>query len=165
MSPRNWNEMKQKYGKTINKKLGPVSEVNDILAKLVGRRIALGLTQSEVARRVGIKQPALARMENFAIIPRMDTLIKLSSVLGLKFTIIEAKKTMLTQDDYNQYLSRGAYYGTMPLKIGLISQICERREIPDVKPIGDYWNEVNKLEWIKYDRGGMKYNVPNETKH
>lgn len=65
----------------------------EILAQLVeamiARRRELGLTQEEVAKRSGIKQSAVARLENGAAIPRLDTLVKVAISLGLDFQLIK----------------------------------------------------------------------------
>ncbi|MGC4854444.1 helix-turn-helix domain-containing protein [Micromonospora sp. DT4] len=49
-------------------------ETHRILDSLVGLRRALRLTQTAVARRMGIKQPALSEFENEASDPRLSTL-------------------------------------------------------------------------------------------
>jgi len=43
----------------------------------------LGLTQEEVARRMGISRPALAQMERSDAKPRFSTLKKIAAALGI----------------------------------------------------------------------------------
>lgn len=42
------------------------------------------LTQNELAARAGMKQPALARLENSTVIPRKATLAKLAEAMGIE---------------------------------------------------------------------------------
>lgn len=54
------------------------------LAKLRERR---GLSQAEVARLTGMKQPQIARLESGAYFPQLGTLRKLLAVLGGKLEL------------------------------------------------------------------------------
>jgi len=54
------------------------------LAKLRERR---GLSQTELARRTGMKQPQIARLESGAHLPALATLQKLLGVLGGKLEL------------------------------------------------------------------------------
>jgi ribosome-binding protein aMBF1 (putative translation factor) len=49
---------------------------------LVGYRAAHGLSQRQLAARVGMKQSAVARLESGDIEPKMSTLLRLSRALG-----------------------------------------------------------------------------------
>lgn len=82
-----WDDIRSKYEKVIEDSLGPVISVDEIILKIIQRRLALGLTQTEVARRAGIKQSAVARLESFSIIPRLDTLIVMLEALDLEINI------------------------------------------------------------------------------
>jgi len=56
--------------------------------KLKTLRISRGLTQVELAKKLGIKQPSLARLENGAVTnPTLDTVRRLARVL--KCTVVE----------------------------------------------------------------------------
>lgn len=46
-------------------------------------RLRAGLTQQQLAARVGISQPALARIESGRISPRIDTLARLLRACGM----------------------------------------------------------------------------------
>ncbi|MCL5264534.1 MAG: helix-turn-helix domain-containing protein [Chloroflexi bacterium] len=54
---------------------------------LIGARLAAGLTQKQLAERVGTSQAAIARLESGAQLPSVNTLYRLAVVLGLQFTI------------------------------------------------------------------------------
>jgi transcriptional regulator with XRE-family HTH domain len=47
-------------------------------------RLRAGLTQHELARRAGISQPALARIESGRVIPRVDTAARLLHECGMR---------------------------------------------------------------------------------
>ena len=51
-------------------------------------RLRAGLTQEEVARRAGISQPALARLESGRITPRVDTAQKILHVCGMSLELL-----------------------------------------------------------------------------
>ncbi|WP_082927199.1 helix-turn-helix domain-containing protein [Paenibacillus oryzisoli] len=48
-----------------------------------------GLTQIEVAKKVGLSQAQIARLENSSQIPRVDTLIKVAIALGMQVQLSE----------------------------------------------------------------------------
>ena len=61
----------------------------DKLAQLIGRnarvaRGALGLTQSEIAERVGLATEVYGRLERGSMLPSVPTLVKLADVLQVK---------------------------------------------------------------------------------
>jgi transcriptional regulator with XRE-family HTH domain len=52
-----------------------------------GLREAQQLSQSELARRMGSTQPAIARLEAGRVAPRLDTLDRAAAALGLELLI------------------------------------------------------------------------------
>jgi transcriptional regulator with XRE-family HTH domain len=54
---------------------------------IIRARLNGSLTQAELAERMGVKQPAVARMETGPFDPRLTTLRKLASALGVRFEI------------------------------------------------------------------------------
>lgn len=63
------------------------NDVSDIIIKLIKRRIDLKMSQRDLAKKTGIKQPMIARIENFDAIPRLDTLVKIARALNLKIEL------------------------------------------------------------------------------
>ena len=54
---------------------------------LIGARIAGGLTQKQLAERMGTSQAAIARLEGGGRLPSVHTLYRLAVILGVDFTI------------------------------------------------------------------------------
>lgn len=81
-----WTELKSESEET-----GHVYEISDemsgIIVKLIETRIEKGYTQRQIAEKCGLKQAAIARMESLKTIPRLDTLIRYASALGLTITL------------------------------------------------------------------------------
>lgn len=68
------------------------AEVRLILA-LARRRDALGLTQAEVARRMGTSQSAVTRLENGGVDPRLSSLLRYARAVGAHLVTIEGLVT------------------------------------------------------------------------
>lgn len=47
-------------------------------------RLRAGLTQQELARRAGISQPSLARIESGRVVPRLDTAARVLRECGMR---------------------------------------------------------------------------------
>jgi ribosome-binding protein aMBF1 (putative translation factor) len=58
-----------------------------VAMRLVEYRVEHGLTQTALARMLGMKQPAIARLEAAEHNPSFDTLVRLAQVLGIEFHI------------------------------------------------------------------------------
>lgn len=58
-----------------------------VAAAIVRYRAENDLSQRDLAQRLGMKQPQVARLELGDINPSMDTLMRISSQLGIEFTI------------------------------------------------------------------------------
>ena len=70
-----------------------VSEnVAKIIAKLTKERIARDLTQRDLARVTGLKQPAIARLESLKSVPRLDTVLKIAYHLDLNLGFFDDVK-------------------------------------------------------------------------
>ena len=60
--------------------------VNEIIIQLITRRLSLNMSQRDLAKITGIKQPMIARIEKFESVPRLDTIVKMAYALGLSIT-------------------------------------------------------------------------------
>jgi ribosome-binding protein aMBF1 (putative translation factor) len=59
----------------------------EIAVQVLRYRTENGLSQRDLATEVGLKQPAIARLENAETQPTLDTLARLSTAPGLVFAI------------------------------------------------------------------------------
>lgn len=58
--------------------------MSDIRATIMTRRLALCMTQAELAKRTGIARPNISRFESGRHDPQLSTLQKLCTALGLE---------------------------------------------------------------------------------
>jgi DNA-binding XRE family transcriptional regulator len=58
-----------------------------VALRVIGYRVDHQLTQTALARQLGMKQPAVARLESGDVTPSLDTLRRLASRLGISFHI------------------------------------------------------------------------------
>ena len=58
-----------------------------ILCAMVTKRIECGYSQRDLAELCGLPHSTIARIESCRVSPKLDTLIKILSKLGLKLTI------------------------------------------------------------------------------
>lgn len=59
-----------------------------LIGKLIEAREKCGISQKKLADLTGLKQPAIARLENLKSIPKIDTLFKLLDPLGYTLDIV-----------------------------------------------------------------------------
>ena len=75
---------------SIRAEYDALAEEFEVAQMIVDMRKAARLTQQELADRLGMKQPQLARLETGKQLPRLDTLANLASqagyILELRFT-------------------------------------------------------------------------------
>lgn len=58
-----------------------------LVVELVNRRKELGITQQELASMTGISRASVSNFENLSAMPKLETIIKIATVLGLELTI------------------------------------------------------------------------------
>ena len=58
-----------------------------VISQLIAARIKNKMTQQDVARKVGTKQSAIARLESGGVNPSLEFLQKIAQVMGYKLTI------------------------------------------------------------------------------
>lgn len=64
--------------------------VVSIVADVIRRRMELGLTQQQVAQKAGLTQSVIGRFESLGAVPRIDTLCRIASALGLEIKLEQA---------------------------------------------------------------------------
>ncbi len=58
-----------------------------VISQLIAARIKNKMTQKDVAKKVGTKQSAIARLESGGVNPSLEFLQKIAQVMGYKLTI------------------------------------------------------------------------------
>ena len=87
-----WEEFEEKLNLTPEQEIEIGLEM-DIIKSVIEARKSLIMTQSELSRRTGIKQPAIARFENGTHSPNISTLIKLLVPMGYGIKIVSLKNS------------------------------------------------------------------------
>lgn len=64
----------------------------EVMTALIKRRLEKGLTQKELARRVGTKQSSIARLESGTYNPSLDFLRKVTNALDARLRITVSGK-------------------------------------------------------------------------
>lgn len=64
----------------------------ELIRTMVSIREEQGLTQTELSKRCGIKQPMLARMEKNVHSPQLDSLLRVLTPLGYTLQIIPLER-------------------------------------------------------------------------
>lgn len=59
----------------------------EIIGAITAKRMLLKLSQRDLAKLTGIKQPAIARMESFRAMPKLRTLIIIAKALKLEIKL------------------------------------------------------------------------------
>lgn len=77
----------------------PVVDAEDLIGRLVGRRRGLGVSQAEVAARMGTSQPAVARLEARRSEARLSTLERYASALGVTVGLSVTASAAATEED------------------------------------------------------------------
>lgn len=68
----------------------------EIVGKLMAARDRKDLSQRELSKITGIPQKTISRIENGKDVPKLSTLIKIASALGLELTMIDKQ----TKDEH-----------------------------------------------------------------
>jgi|APSaa5957512622_1039677.scaffolds.fasta_scaffold33036_2 DNA-binding XRE family transcriptional regulator len=87
---QNYNKFKREMlgGRPGLRALYAKSEAKHILiCEAIDARLAMDMTQTELARKMGTKQTVISRFESGLANPTYDFLVKLASALGRKLTI------------------------------------------------------------------------------
>ncbi|GAA4845501.1 hypothetical protein GCM10023310_24300 [Paenibacillus vulneris] len=88
--PVDWDDFKKKINALNETEKEVIEQMARLVSEITRRRKALGLTQTEVAKRAGITQAQVARLENSHTVPSMETVMKVALALGLKIGFEEA---------------------------------------------------------------------------
>ncbi len=86
---RTWGTVKRDRKVSIVRRAGyrRAKEAFEIAERVRQAREGRGLTQAELAARIGSTQPALARLEAGGVTPNLDTLHRIAEALGLELVV------------------------------------------------------------------------------
>ena len=86
---RSWGTIKRERHASVPRRAGygEAKEAFDIAERVRQERERRGVTQAELAARIGSSQPALARLEAGGVTPSFDTLRRIAKALGLELVV------------------------------------------------------------------------------
>lgn len=86
---RNWDEVKSRRADSKARRRGyeEAKDAFELGARVRAERERFGLTQAELAQRMGTTQPAVARLEAGGVTPSLDTLHRAAEALGLELVV------------------------------------------------------------------------------
>lgn len=73
--------------KDVRKKYDELGPEFALISLLIKKRIETGLTQKQLAHKIGTKQSAIARLESGRYNPTLNAMRKIAEALGAKFEI------------------------------------------------------------------------------
>lgn len=86
---RSWEDFEKQVKDQLGKDNDTLIVISDIISQIILKRIEHGWSQAELASRAGVKQSAIARLESFLVVPRLDTLVNVVRALDLELTVRE----------------------------------------------------------------------------
>lgn len=88
---KNWQEVRKNFNFTEEEEQEMELERQIIQATIEARK-RLNLTQNELSKRSGIKQPNIAKLENGTRSPQVYTLLKILVSMGYTLKVVPLKK-------------------------------------------------------------------------
>ena len=90
---RNWKQLKAELlqDKIVKKEYDKLTPRYEAISELISARIKKGITQKELAQKIGTKQSAIARFEAGNVNPSIGFLEKMAGVMGYKVNISLSK--------------------------------------------------------------------------
>lgn len=86
---KTWNSLKKEWLKdpAFKKEYDKLESRYALIDKVIGARIKNKLTQAQLAKRVGTKQSAIARLESGSVNPSINFMEKIAAALGMRLNI------------------------------------------------------------------------------
>ncbi len=86
---RSWDSIKRARAKSEERRQGhrEARDSFNLSEKVREARERAGITQVELASRIGSTQPAIARLEAGGVTPNLDTLRRIASALNLELVV------------------------------------------------------------------------------
>jgi len=89
MARKKWSEMRDRRLRSEATRAGyeRARKAFELGERVRGLREAKGMSQSELARRIGSTQPAVARLEAGGVAPRLETLERIAAALEMELVL------------------------------------------------------------------------------
>jgi len=86
---RSWESIKRARGASDERRRGyrAAREAFELAEQVRAARERLGMTQAQLAERIGSTQPAIARLEAGGVTPSLSTLRRIASALSLELVV------------------------------------------------------------------------------
>jgi len=90
---RDWKQLKSELlqNKAVKKEYERLTPRYAVISELISARIKKGITQKELAKKIGTKQSAIARFEAGNVNPSLGFLEKMAEVMGYKIHVSLSK--------------------------------------------------------------------------
>ena len=88
---RTWKDFKKdakEIDPIVKTDIEEMETLATIVSKIIERRNELGYSQRDLAKLCGLPHSSVARIETYAVMPKVDTLIKIMIPLGLKLSAV-----------------------------------------------------------------------------
>lgn len=88
-----WGQLEKKLlsDSRVKKEFDRLAPRYAVISKLIAIRLKKGLTQRDVAEKMGTKQSAIARLESGNVNPSLDFIHKLAEIMGYRMSITLTK--------------------------------------------------------------------------
>lgn len=85
----NWNDLEKELltDPKVKKEYDRLAPRYAVISELIAARINKGMTQKDIAERIGTKQSAIARLESGSTNPSLEFVQKVAQVMGYKLNI------------------------------------------------------------------------------
>ena len=103
--------------------------VETLLAAIKNARVVRGLTQGDVARRIGRGQSRVSDIESGALDPRVSTVAAVARVLGLRLMLIPEEQIPAIERLISD--APGIGPNTFPTTTGPVSSVYDELFVPD----------------------------------
>jgi transcriptional regulator with XRE-family HTH domain len=87
---KTWDEIVNGMSQETVQEIDIIRKRAAMVVLLIQLRESKGWTQEELAKRAGMKQSAIARLESDTTAPRIDTVIRVAMALGVDLTLMPA---------------------------------------------------------------------------
>lgn len=84
-----WEDLEKKLlsDPEVKKEYEKLTPRYAVISQVIAARLKRGMTQKDVAEKIGTKQSAIARLESGNVNPSLDLLEQIAQVMGYKLTI------------------------------------------------------------------------------